>query len=192
MKHLKKFNEMQNTQPKTMLYNVDLNSILPEYLTIQEYGVHTFKRGNIMKNADMFQITYFNAKNEWAYTDTLEIDLYTVQDCYTENIRIDVDITLGDFVVSEFRLECPNKISVIQHMTYGTKFCKDCPIFAFTDESIQKLVSFFNHINGIKLTEYDLRFLNNKDDWKQDNKQQTIKDNLPEYTQGFGSGSWTK
>ena len=166
MKYLKKFYQVKNESNSTTIYDIDLNRILPEELTIQEYGEHSFKRGNIMKNVDMFQITYYNSQNEWGYPDTLEIDLYTVQDALTENIRFDIDITIGDFVVSEFSLVPPNKINVIQHMTYGTKFCRDCPIFAFTDESIEKLVEFLNHFSGMNVTPYDLRFLNNRDDWK--------------------------
>lgn len=166
MKYLKKF---ESYSQSNMIYDVDLSRILPEEFTIQEYGTHTFKRGNIMKNSDMFQITYVNIENEWGYTDTLEIDLYTVQDATTKSIKFDVDITLGDFVVSEFSLEPPNKIHVIQNMTYGTKFCKDCKdcIFSFTDESVEKLVDFFNHFENINITTNDLRFLNNRDDWKE-------------------------
>ena len=166
MKYLKTF---ESHSQSINIYDVDLNEILPNELTIQEYGVHTFKRGNIMKHSDMFQITYVNVEREWGYTDTLEIDLYTIQDSSTGLIRFNVDITLGDFVVSEFSLEPPNKINVIQHMTYGTKFCKDCPIFAFTDESIENLTKFLNHFDGIQVNAYDLRFLNNRDDWKSNN-----------------------
>ena len=189
MKYLMKFNEMnQEDSNKVYLFNLDLNKILPDELSIEEYGSHTFKIGNIMKNSDMYQITYVNVKNEWGYTDTLEIDLYTVQDAVSGKVRFNVDITLGDFVVSEFSIETttkeeiksygekergqiqlksPNKIKVIQNMTYGTKFCKDCPLFSLTDESIEKLVEFFNHLDGVILSSYDLRFLNNRNDWKQ-------------------------
>lgn len=166
MKYLKRFYQIKNESNSTTIYDIDLNEILPEELTIQEYGEHSFKRGNIMKHADMFQISYYNSQSEWGYPDTLEIDLYTVQDASTKNIRFDIDITIGDFVVSEFSLEPPNKICVIQNMTYGTKFCRDCPIFAFTDESIEKLVEFLNHFSGMNVTPYDLRFLNNRDDWQ--------------------------
>lgn len=159
MKYLRTF--LENN-----IYSIDLGSILPDELTIDYEGIHTFKKGNIMKNADMFQITYVNEKNEFGFTDCLEIDVYTVQD--SGKIRLDVDVTVGDFVVGEFTIESPNKINVIQNMTYGTKFCHDCPIFAFTDESIEKLCKFFNHFDKIKIEPYDLRFLNIRDDYSQD------------------------
>lgn len=167
MKYLKEFYDIFPSDESKLLYNVDLNKILPDELTIREYGVHTFKRGNIMKHSDMFQITYVNVKNEWGYTDTLEIDIYTVQDVLEKNIRFNIDITIGDFVVSEFTIEAPNKVKVIQNMTYGTKFCQDCPIFSFTDESIKKMVDFFNHFKNIKLSTWDLRFLDERNNWRQ-------------------------
>ena len=71
MKYLKKFNEgFEN------IYEVDWKYVLPKTLTILKDGEHNFKIGNIMKDADMVQVTYVNEKSEWGVTDTLEFDFY--------------------------------------------------------------------------------------------------------------------
>lgn len=178
MKYLMSFNEMVNSENPVLIYDIDLRQIMPDTLEVEHYGNHKFKLGNIMKNADMIQITYVNESSEWGYTDCLEFDIYMVNDVDKNKMRLDIDITLGDFVVSEFSIDAPNKIKVIEHMTYRSKFCRDCPIFALTDESVEKLASAISKIDGFQITPYDIRFLNNKDDYQtNDNKVSIFDDN---------------
>jgi hypothetical protein len=70
-------------------------------------------------------------------------------------------------MVSEFSVESPNNVSVIQNTTYRSKF-NTSEIFAFTDESLKQFVDFLNKFNGMKLDVTDFKFLDKYDDY---NKQ---------------------
>ncbi len=183
MKYLKRFNESfpgenieatiinGNIVPSkinddNIIYNNKWENYLPDTFSIVNGEEHTFKKGNIMINSDMFQITYDNVKSEWGYPDTLEFDIYTVRDTSNNKIRLDIDITVGDLMVSEFNVESPNIVNVIQNTTYKSKF-NTSEIFAFTDDSLQQFVDFLNRFDGMKVTVNDFRFLNRRDDYKQ-------------------------
>ena len=55
-----------------------------------------------------------------------------------------------------------NGISVIQGTSYGSKYDPTNTIFAIEDESLKKLVDFFNRFNiGVNLSLEDFNFLRN-------------------------------
>jgi hypothetical protein len=91
----------------------------------------------------------------------------TFQDNSNNKIRLDIDITVGDLIVSEFNIESPNVVNVIQNTTYRSKF-NTSEIFAFTDESLKQFVDFLNKFNGMKLDVTYFKFLDKYDDY---NKQ---------------------
>lgn len=185
MKYLKRFNE------NISIYNPDWELFLPEEVIVykgQEHGIDEwhYKKGNIMLNPDMVQISYYT--NEWTAPDTFEIDIYLVQvdserkpgDSTTviksggvidydknigkkiKNLRLDVDITFGDEMACEFTI-FKNRVSQFQHTSYGSKFDPSETLFAIDDNSLLKLVDFFNRFNnGIKLTIEDFEFLRNQ------------------------------
>lgn len=181
MKYLKRFNENSvgvdatisngNILPNkieddNIIYNNKWENYLPETFSIVNGSEHTFKKGNIMINSDMFQITYDNIKKEWGYPDTLEFDIYTVKDNSNNKIRLDVDITVGDLMVSEFNVESPNKVNVIQNTTYRSKF-NTSEIFGFTDKSLKDFVDFLNRFSNMELSISDFKFLDKNDDYIQ-------------------------
>lgn len=169
MKYLKRFG--QETQ-EISIYDSNWEKLLPNKLTIlkgYDDGVHTFtfKKGNIMINADMLQITYELFPHQPGVPDTLEIDIYFVSDVAENKIELDVDITFGDEVAVEFKLSPPNHVNLIQHTTYHSKFDPSNTVFAFDDNSLTQFVSFLNRFNhGFDLTNYDVRFLDKNDNWK--------------------------
>ena len=191
MKFLKRFNEMVNDidsglptdsvysdphldQPKKdlyphIIYKPEWEAELPELMSINYHGkVYKFKKGNIMLVADMVQITYDSYPGEiWGVPDTLEFDVYFAKDDNTKKMRIDVDITYGDLMACEFSIEEPNKVNIIQHTTYHSKFDPSNTVFALEDESLDKFINFLNKFNGLKLTRYDLRFLDKYDNWSE-------------------------
>ncbi len=67
----------------------------------------------------------------------------------------------------EFSIEAPNKVKVIQHTTYHSKFDPSNTVFALQDESLNKFINFLNKFPGIKINRYDLRFLDKKDNYKE-------------------------
>ena len=137
---------------------------LPESFTIiQGDKKHTrYRTNNEMEHSDMIQIMYEPKDEEWGVADDLEFDLYFVMD---GNMRINVDITFGDEMVSEFSVETPNTVKVIQYTSYGSKFDPSNTVFAFTEESLQDLINFLNKIDGrFKLTRDKFNFLDQNPD----------------------------
>lgn len=158
MKHLKRFNESL-----VNIYDIDWNNIAPKELTVIKDGRNTkFKLGNIMKHFDMIQVTYDTADGEiWGVPDTLEFDLYFVKPNgkLNNSIRIDVDITYGNLMASEFSITTPNIVEVIQYTSYHSKFDPSNTVFAFDEESLIKIINFFNTFNTIKVTREQFNFL---------------------------------
>jgi hypothetical protein len=183
MKFLKKFNETNiniesnipmdsiyynNTvnQPKikmnkNMIYNSNWEVELPKFISIIDNNkILKFKKGNVMLIADTVQITYDMYPGEkWGLPDTLEFDIYFVEDDKSKKIRINVDITYGDFMACEFSINPPNKIDIIEHTTYCSKFDPSNTEFSLTDESLDEFIKFLNKINDIQVTKDDMKFL---------------------------------
>jgi hypothetical protein len=184
MKYLKRFNE------RISIYNSEWEKMLPQTITVfkgQDYGIDKwiYKKGNVMLNADMIQITY-GIEDPMA-PDTFEIDIYIVKDDSEEkrndlttvvssgtidfdrspgkhipNLRLDVDITFGDEMACEFTIS-KKEVTVYQDTTYNSKFDPTNTLFAIGDESLKKLADFFNRFNhGIKISLEDLDFLRKK------------------------------
>ncbi len=140
MKYIKRFNESLS------IYDEKWESLLPDNLTVikgydNEIKSHIFKKGNVMLNSDMVQITYESNPHEWGYPDTLEIDIYFTQN---NEITLDIDITYGDEVCSEFSIKPPNKVNVIQYTSYHSKFDPSNTVFAFDDIAFFNLFNFLN------------------------------------------------
>jgi len=157
MKHLKKFNESIN------IYDIDWHNIVPKYLTIiKDDRTTKFKCGNIMKHFDMVQVTYDTDQGEiWGVPDTLEFDVYFVKPGgkIDKSLRLDIDITYGNLVTSEFSITTPSKVNVIQYTSYHSKFDPSNTVFAFDEDSLEKLIKFFNVFNGIKVSREQFNFL---------------------------------
>ena len=153
----------------SIIYDTDWEKELPEKLTINYHGDnHSFKKGNIMLVDDLVEITYdSDPENPWGSPDTLEFDFYFVKDDATKNIRMDIDITYGDLMACEFSIEPPNKVNVIQHTSYNSKFDPSNTVFALEDESLDEFISFLNKFPRVKVTRHDLRFLDKYDNWKE-------------------------
>lgn len=157
MRHLIRFNESVN------IYDIDWHDIAPKNLTVIKDDRRTkFKLGNIMKHFDMVQVTYDTADGEiWGVPDTLEFDVYFVKPGgkLNKDIRVDVDITYGNLVVSEFSITSPDILNVIQYTSYHSKFDPSNTVFAFDEESINKIIKFLNTFNGVNVQRDQLNFL---------------------------------
>lgn len=141
----------------TIIYDIDFKSILPPELSIiQDKTQSNFKLGNIMKHADMIQIMY--EQNRWGLSDTLEFDIY-FEMVEGQRMKILVDISFGDMMVSEFSILSPSKVEIIEYTSYGSKMDPSNTLFCFTDDSLENIVNFINKINGFEITTKDLRFL---------------------------------
>jgi hypothetical protein len=94
--------------------------------------------------------------------DLLGFDITMVKDndgseSNPETLRLDVDITYGDSMKSEFSVTMPNEVVVGHYNGYGSKYDSETS-FAFDEYSIESLVRFFNSF-GFSITREDLAFL---------------------------------
>ena len=156
MRYLKNYILFEST-----IYDIDWKSILPKEMIVLKDGEHSFKLGNVMKNADMVQVTYSN--NEWGFPSTLEFDFY-----FSENpkMRIDIDITWGEAMACEFYIESPNKVGVTEYTSFRSKTDPSNTIFALDNNSLKEFVDFLNKFDGFKLDVSQFKFLDQYDDYQ--------------------------
>lgn len=143
------------------IYDIDWKSILPKEMVVLKDGEHSFKLGNVMKNADMVQVTYSN--NEWGFPSTLEFDFY-----FSENpkMRIDIDITWGEAMACEFYIESPSKVGVTEYTSFRSKTDTSNTIFALDNNSLKEFVDFLNKFDGFKLDVSQFKFLDQSDNYQ--------------------------
>ena len=116
-------------------------------------------RNRLMKEAKIkFLENKKGGQGVWGLSDTLEFDLYFLKPYQSKGIKIDVDISWGNFMESEFSIQS-DKVSVIQCTTKDSKFDPTNTVFAFDDSSLDKLVKFFNSFQGININKEDIMFL---------------------------------
>ena len=115
-----------------------------------------FKIGNVMRNANMTQIIYAAEKSLFGHPDEMSIDIYYLQNSH---IKLEFDIIYGDVVSCEFSCEPPNKVTVIQYTSYGSKWDPSNTMFALSEETIESICDFINMIDGFNIAEKDLYFL---------------------------------
>lgn len=97
--------------------------------------------------------------------DLLEFDITFVKTNTGEHsnpdtLKLNIDLSYGDAMVSQFSIENENgnsKVIVGHYTGIGSKFDKETH-FGFTDESLKELVTFFNRF-GYKLTTKDFTFI---------------------------------
>jgi len=154
-------------------FDQDIKSFLPEEVNIETtYGKHTLKKSDVMLNGDLIQITYYQntpEENDDDVTadgepDYLCFDIHTIKEndgseANGDNLRLNIDMTYGDAMVSEFTIEAPNKV-VPHHYTGANSLYDPKFVFGFDDESLQALVDFFNRFSdNYNLTKDDFKFL---------------------------------
>ena len=154
-------------------FDQDIKSFLPEEINIETtYGKHTLKKSDVMLNGDLIQITYYQntpEENDDNVTadgepDYLCFDIHTIKEndgseANGDNLRLNIDMTYGDAMVSEFTIEAPNK-GVPHHYTGANSLYDPKFVFGFDDKSLQAFVDFFNRFSdNYNLTKDDFKFL---------------------------------
>jgi hypothetical protein len=160
MRYLKSYKIFEST----IIYDIDWHTLLPQEMTVLKDGEHKFKVGNIMKHADMVQVTYENENDEWGAPSTLEFDFYFSQNGH---MRMDIDITWGDAMACEFYIESPSKVGVIQYTSFSSKTDPSNTIFALDDKSLKEFIDFLNRFDGFKLDVNQFKFLDSSDNYQQ-------------------------
>ena len=169
MKHLKLYEEFEK---RISIFDQDIKSLLPEEIRIENsYGRYMLKKKDIMLNGDLIQIVYHHntaeEKNDVTADgepDYLCIDIHTMKknaghQANGDSLRLNVDITYGDAMVSEFTIEAPNKVKPHHYTGIGSMHDPETT-FSFDDDSLQDLVEFFNRFSdSYKLSIKDFKFL---------------------------------
>ena len=74
-------------------------------------------------------------------------------------LRLNIDITYGDAMVSGFTIEEPNKVEA-HHYTGIDSMHEEETFFHFNDKTLEELVEFFNRFSDrYRLTKDDFKFL---------------------------------
>lgn len=96
--------------------------------------------------------------------DTLELDIKIMKNndgtqANPDMMRLNIDVTYGDTMVSEFTVDAPSKV-IPYHYTSVDSVLDPETIFAFSDDSIKELCVFFNRFSkNFKLTPKEFTFL---------------------------------
>ena len=183
MKYLiRYFEHLEDSRNHKSIYEIDWHRIAPDFLVvikgdttdmngfikiIDDEGkvkitdqLCKYKIGNIMHDL-VTQMTYDNDFDLPGLPDTLEMDVSIIKNESDGKFHLDIEITFGDLIVAGFTIESPNKISVYQYTSYHSKNDPSNSVFALDEESLQKLMKFLNHFDGIQIERKDLNFLDN-------------------------------
>jgi hypothetical protein len=173
MKYLKFFENFQ-TEGVSMFDKEGMTRILPQELAVlNDAGEWHLKLGDVSINLVKAEIMYYQNTVDDVQEgdvladgepDTLEFDIHIVKDNdgsegNPDTLVLNIDITYGDAPVSHFSIKSPNNVSVTHYTGINSLYDKDTT-WAFSDDSIQKLVDFFNLWDEkFKLSPDDFKFL---------------------------------
>ena len=168
MRYLKAYEIfIPNENKNTPYWDYKWEELLPKEIkvikgqdTFTQYPI--YKKGNIMINGDMIQITYTNEnytmETDKVVPENLEIDITFANNLNTNMLDLNVDITYGDAMAVEFQIS-GNKLHVIQYTSYGSKFDPSNTVFAFEEDSLNQFIQFLNKFDGIKVSREQFNFL---------------------------------
>lgn len=162
----------------TNIFNKEVwKKLLPKKLTIiDNSGTYELVYSDCSVNGvtNKVEVMYFhstatgpNDVNKDGEPDTLQFDIHMVKinngtESNPDNLKLNIDLTYGDSMVSQFTIEMPGKTEVAHYNGYDSKYDKET-FFGFDDNSIKELVNFFNRL-GFKLDVKDFTFLDKEPD----------------------------
>ena len=166
MKYLKSFHESsdESNGKSVTIMDEDIKDYLPKEIGIYtSNGNFTLTKGDITRETDILRVCYVqntmetDAGNSLAdgEPDVLAFDMHFVKT--DSHLKILVDVTYGDQMVSEFSIIQPDKIDVIHYTGMGSKADPDTH-FGISDDSIKDMIKFFNAF-GFKLHPKDFSFI---------------------------------
>ena len=178
MKYLKRFNESESYSvfdsegwkeflPKKLDVVTNNGNWVLELPDVDNNMGHATNVANLM---NCVQIGYYQNTpsredgdvNRDGEPDQLGFDITIVKNNSGEHanpdtLKLNVDITYGDAMVSSFIIEKPNKVKVSHYTGFGSKHDPDT-FWSLDDNSLQELVNFFNTW-GYKLSKKDFTFI---------------------------------
>lgn len=170
MKYLKSFENHVLGKNYVTILDEDIEKYLPKKMNIYTMGGGGDGGGNnvlnlskITREIDILRVPYsHNTIDKYdgdvtvdGEPDTLEFDFHFLHK--ETGLKINVDLTYGDSMVSSFSIEKPNKINVNHYTGLGSTIDPETH-FGLCEESITDLVVFFNRF-GFQLVQKDFSFL---------------------------------
>lgn len=146
--------------------------LLPKKLTILDNnGTYELVYSDCSINGvtNKVEIMYFhstptdaNDVNKDGEPDTLQFDIHMVKtndgtDANPDNLKLNIDLTYGDAMVSQFSISKSDEVEVGQYNGLGSKYDKET-FFGFEDDSIKDLVELFNRL-GFELSVKNFTFI---------------------------------
>jgi len=126
-------------------------------------GNYDLTIGEITRETDILRVCYDqNTVNKTGgdvtadgEPDLLEFDMHF----YDQNgkLKINVDVSYGDAMISSFSLEKPNRVNVIHYTGFGSNVDPDTH-YGICDDSIKDFIKFFNSF-GFTLNPKDFSFI---------------------------------
>jgi hypothetical protein len=159
MKWVKKFEKFTQLS----MYFEKWKEFAPKKITLikGDQTLH-FHRENTNCVSDLIQLNFVADERIFGDPDEMEVDIYMINNGH---LKLLIDISYGDLVISEFSLESPNKVSVIEYTSYHSKFDPSNTVAAFDDETIKSFCDFFNKFDGFNFTTDDFKFLDKRDNY---------------------------
>jgi len=169
MKYLKYFEGSYGSNYVSIL-DSDIEKYLPKKMEIytmggggESGGSYELELDAVTREVDILRVPYsHNTLQDVDYDITadgepniLEFDLHFFRK--EGHLKIIVDVSYGDNMVSAFSIEHPNKISVNHYTGLGSHIDSETH-FGLTDESIEEWVHFFNRF-GFRLHKKDFTFI---------------------------------
>jgi GMP synthase-like glutamine amidotransferase len=170
VKYLKLYENRIFGKSYVTILDEDIEKFLPQKMDIYTMGGggdgggnYKLELGDVTRETDIIRITYTQNTTEITGGDVtadgepniLEFDIHFIHK--DSVLKINVDLSYGDSMVSSFSLEQPNKINVNHYTGLGSHSDPESH-FGLCEESIKELVKFFNRF-GFQIHEKDFSFL---------------------------------
>lgn len=170
MKYLKYFENRAYGSNYVSILDEDIEKYLPKSVGIYTMGgggegggSYQLELDTVTREVDILRVPYSHDTLQDVDFDvtadgepnTLEFDMHFFRK--EGHLKIIVDVTYGDNMVSAFTIEHPNKIAVNHFTGLGSQIDSETH-FGLTDESIEEWVAFFNRF-GFRLHKKDFTFI---------------------------------
>ena len=170
MKYLKYFETRAYGSNFVSILDSDIEKYLPKKMGIytmggggESGGSYELVLGAVTREIDILRVPYSHNTLEDVdgditadgEPDILEFDLHFFRK--ENHLKIIVDVSYGDNMVSSFSIEHPNRINVNHFTGLGSQIDSETH-FGLTDESIEEWVHFFNRF-GFRLHKKDFTFI---------------------------------
>jgi len=170
MKYLKLFENYVLGNNYITILDEDIEKYLPKKMNIYTMGgggdgsgSNVLDLGKITREIDILRVPYSqNTTDKYdgdvtvdGDPDILEFDFHFLHK--ETGLKINVDLTYGDSMVSSFSIEKPNKININHYTGLGSTIDPETH-FGLCDNSIEDIVSFLNRF-GFNLVQKDFSFL---------------------------------